>query len=124
MDVLGLGDVVRRPTPVESHVGTYGAQLFSSALHKVAMINNLPVNPRSRRGGGLMNQVSYLAGNLMDLAYDWLHGSIASRMAYLRTLSTDPALTTKFDRVMSRLYGALLFALIASAAYVVPSLVR
>jgi len=113
-----------RPTPVESHVGTYGAQLFSSALHKVAMINNLPVNPRSRRGGGLMNHVSYLAGNLMDLAYDWLHGSIANRMAYLRNLSTDPALTTKFDRVMGRLYGALLFVLIASAAYVVPSLVR
>ncbi len=110
--------------PVDSHVGEYGAQLFASALHRVAMINNLPVHPRSRRGAGLMNHVSYLAGNLMDLAYDWLHGSIATRMEYLRTLSGDPQLTLRFDRLMVRLYGTLLFALVASAAYVVPSLMK
>jgi Zn-dependent protease with chaperone function len=117
-------DLVPYPQPVDSHVGVYGAQLFASALHRVAMINNLPVNPRNRRGAGLMHNVSYAAGNLMDLAYDWLHGSIAGRMEYLRTMSDDPALTVRFDRLMSRLYGTLLFVLIASAAYVVPSLMR
>jgi len=113
-----------RPTPVESHVGTYGAHLFASALHRVATINNMPVTPRSRRGNGLIHQVSYAIGALTDLAHDWLHGSIPSRMDYLRTLSTDPSLTGRFDRVMSRLYGAMLFVLVASAAYTVPLLLR
>jgi Zn-dependent protease with chaperone function len=116
--------VVATQPPVDSHVGEYGAQLFASALHRVAMINNLPVQPRSRRGAGLLNHVNYMVGNLMDLAYDWLHGSIATRMEYLRSLSGDPQLTLRFDRLMVRLYGALLFALVASAAYVVPSLMR
>lgn len=121
---IARSDLVPQLHPVDSHVGTYGAQLFASALHRVAMINNLPVHARSRRGVGLRNHVSHFTGNLMDLAYDWLHGSIAGRMEYLRTLSDDPALTTRFDRLMSRLYGALLFVLIASAAYVVPNLMR
>ena len=113
-----------RAGPIDSAVGAYGAQLFASTLHRVAVINNIPINPRSRRGRGLMNQVSYLVGSLTDLAHDWLHDSIANRMAYLRTLAGDPALTARFDRVMGRLYGAMLFVLIASAAYLVPSLVR
>lgn len=111
-------------SPIQSHVGTYGAQLFASALHRVAIINNMPVTPRSRQGTGLMNQVSYAVGSLTDLAHDWLHGSIPSRMDYLRTLSTDPTLTGQFDRLMGRLYSAMLFVLVASAAYTVPSLLR
>jgi STE24 endopeptidase len=113
-----------RRTPVESHVGAYGANLFASALHRVATINNMPVTPRSRQGTGLVNHVSYAIGSLTDLAHDWLHGSIPSRMDYLRSLSEDPARTGQFDRVMGRLYGAMLFVLIASAAYSLPILVR
>jgi STE24 endopeptidase len=110
--------------PIESHVGVYGSNLFSSALHKVATINNLPVAPRSRSRSGLVGQVSYAIGNLVDLAHDWLHGSIASRMEYLRTLSADPSLTGRFDRMMTRLYSALLFVLVASAAYTLPGAFR
>ena len=68
--------------------------------------------------------VGYAIGALTDLAHDWLHGSIPSRMDYLRTLSADPSLTGRFDRVMGRLYGAMLFVLVASAAYTVPLLLR
>jgi Zn-dependent protease with chaperone function len=113
-----------RVAPIDVPVGTYGAQLFAATLHRVAVINNIPISPRSRRGQGLIHHVSYLAGSLTDLAHDWLHDSIHNRMAYLRSLAADPALTRRFDRVMGRLYGAMLFLLIASAAYLVPTLVR
>lgn len=111
-------------TPVESHVGVYGAQLFASALHRVAMINNMPVTPRNRPASGFLRQLRYTVGSMSDLAHDWLHGSIPSRMNYLRTLSTDPTLTSRFDKLMARLYGSLLFLLVALAAYVVPMMVR
>ncbi len=126
LDAFGMVPREPRPQPsvVESHVGAYGANLFASALHRVAVINNMPVTPRSREGRGLMNQVSYAVGSLTDLAHDWLHGSIPSRMEYLRTISADPNLTGKFDRVMGRLYSAMLFVLVASAAYTVPWLLR
>jgi hypothetical protein len=38
-------------------------------------------------------------------------------MSYLHGLSADPARTGDFDRVMVRLYFALLFFLFASAAW-------
>ena len=63
-------------------------------MHRVAKVNNIPI-----------------AKN------EWLHGSIANRMKYLRDLSVDPALTNRFDRVMVRLYCGLLFALGASAVW-------
>ncbi len=74
-----------RPKTIPS-VGPYGANLFASALHRVAVINNIPVAARS-----------------------WCHGSIAKRMEYLESISSDPDHTTRFDRVMKRIY-LLLFA--------------
>ena len=38
-------------------------------------------------------------------------------MSYLRRLSTDPALTSRFDGFMLKLYCTLLFLLFASAAF-------
>ena len=76
------------------HVGQYGAAVFGSALHRVALVNNIPVKARS-----------------------WCHGSIANRMQYLHDLSTDPTRTKKFDRFMLFLYGAMVFALFAGAAF-------
>ena len=80
--------------PESGHVGNYGATVFGSALHRVAVMNNIPVRARS-----------------------WCHGSIATRMQYLRDLSTDPARTQRFDRFMLFLYGALIFGLFAGAAF-------
>lgn len=76
------------------HVGKYGAAVFGSALQRVAVVNNIPVRARS-----------------------WCHGSIATRMQYLRQLSADPAATARFDRFMLFLYGALVFGLFAGAAF-------
>jgi STE24 endopeptidase len=79
-----------------SHVGAHGARIFQSALHRVAVINNIPVAARS-----------------------WCHGSIASRMDYLENLSQNPQRTWAFDRLMSRLYLAMILGLIFSLAWVV-----
>jgi STE24 endopeptidase len=76
------------------HVGQYGAAIFGSALHRVAMVNNIPVKARS-----------------------WCHGSIAKRMQYLQELSKDPVRTKRFDRLMLCLYSAMVFALFAGAAF-------
>jgi STE24 endopeptidase len=87
-----------RPIAYESrtHVGPYGATVFASALHRVAVINNIPVAARS-----------------------WCHGSIAKRMKYLEDLSADPSHTTRFDRFMGKLYVALVLALVVCGAWAV-----
>ncbi len=74
-----------------SFVGHYGANLFASALRRVANVNNIPVAARS-----------------------WCHGSIAKRMQYLHLLSADPDRTARFDRWMLGLYGSILAALALS----------
>jgi STE24 endopeptidase len=89
---------VRRQRRSDSHVGQYGAAIFGSALHRVAIVNNIPVGARS-----------------------WCHGSIATRMKYLQSLSSDPSHTERFDRFMLFLYGSLLFALFAGSAFVAAS---
>ena len=78
----------------DGYVGKYGAAVFGSALHRVAVVNNIPVKARS-----------------------WCHGSIATRMEYLRDLSADPSRTERFDRLMLFLYGSLVFGLFAGAAF-------
>ena len=75
-----------------SHVGEQGAEVFVSALLRVASVNNIPVRARS-----------------------WCHGSNGSRMDYLREISADPARTQRFDDAMWRLYATLVLALILSA---------
>ncbi len=75
-----------------SHVGPEGADVFVSALQRVATVNNIPVRARS-----------------------WCHGSIGSRMDYLRGMSGDPAHTRLFDDAMRRLYATIMAVLILSA---------
>jgi STE24 endopeptidase len=75
--------------PPHSPVGPHGATTFASALYRVAVINNIPIRARN-----------------------FTHGSIASRMNYLQSISADPERTTQFDRLMFALYAALLFALL------------
>lgn len=101
-----------------SHVGEYGATVFASALHRVAMMNNIPVGPRRRPRRGLLRRLSHAADGVVDSLHNWLHGSIYHRMEYLRGLSADPAATGRFDRFMTFLYGSLLFALFACVAFV------
>ena len=108
------------PSPA-THVGPYGATVFASALHRVALMNNIPLAPRRRPRRGVARRVGHAVDGVVDSLHNWLHGSIHHRMEYLRGLSRDPALTGRFDRFMLRLYCALLFALFACAAFVVAS---
>src|SRR5204863_1467584 len=81
-----------------SAVGEYGAAVFASALHRVAIVNNIPIGARN-----------------------FSHGSIAARMKYLHDLSADPARTGQFDRMMLAIYATLIAApvLCGAAAAVV-----
>lgn len=109
----------RDPIPAgRSHVGPYGATLFASALQRVAVINNIPLEPRTRWRGGLRQRVEFVLERAGDLAHNWLHGSIFGRMQYLQRLSVDASRTRRFDRFMFRLYLALLFLLFASLTFV------
>ncbi|MGB7161123.1 MAG: M48 family metallopeptidase [Tepidisphaeraceae bacterium] len=81
--------------PSRNHVGPHGAAVFASALHRVAVINNIPVAARS-----------------------WCHGSIAKRMKYLHDLAADPSHTTRFDAFMGKLYAAMVVALVVCGAWV------
>ena len=107
--------------PEPFHVGEYGATVFASALHSVAMMNNMPVVPRRRPRRGFFRRLGHAVDGLVESLHNWLHGSIHHRMQYLRSLSADPAATGRFDRFMVGLYCALLFALFACAAFVVAS---
>jgi Zn-dependent protease with chaperone function len=109
------------PSPGPSHVGHYGFTVFASALHRVAVMNNIPVVPRRRPRRGFFRRLGHTLDMFVDTIHNWFHGSVPHRMAYLRNLSADPALTTRFDRFMVRLYCALLFVLFASAAFVAAS---
>ena len=104
-----------------SHVGEYGATVFASALHRVAVMNNIPLRPRRRPRRGLLRRAGHAVDNVVESLHNWLHGSILHRTEYIRGLSADPAATHRFDRFMIGLYCALLFALFACAAFVVAS---
>jgi STE24 endopeptidase len=104
-----------------SPVGEYGATVFASALHRVAVMNNIPLGPRRRPRRGVVRRFGHAVDGLVESLHNWLHGSIHGRMQYLRSLSADPAATGRFDRFMIALYCSLLFALFACAAFVVAS---
>jgi STE24 endopeptidase len=83
-----------RPDVLGSPVGPHGAEALASALHRAAVINNMPVSARSFR-----------------------HGSIARRIAFIRSLAYDPSRTFRFDRAMRRLYAAVGAALVVGGLF-------
>jgi STE24 endopeptidase len=107
--------------PQVDHVGSYGATVFSSALERVAVINNIPTGPRRMWAGSLKKRLAFVGERAADLAHNWLHGSIQERQSYVRRLSADPKLTARFDRFMLHLYSTVLFLLFASVAFLLMS---
>lgn len=90
------------PTPAAANpVGPLGTSIFSSALYRVAAINNIPASAPS-----------------------WCHGSIRSRMDYLGALSQDAASTARFDLFMKRLYLVLILALAITATWTILAINR
>jgi STE24 endopeptidase len=96
-------------------VGMRGAQVFNSALKRVAEVNNMPIAMEGRFAGPFRKRMGYVLGSIAFLAGNWMHGSIATRMRYLHGLSEDPSLTRQFDRFMAGLYAVILMALTLSA---------
>ena len=89
------------PAPMHTcaSLDPYGAAAFIAALHRVAMVNNIPISARN-----------------------FTHGSIAQRVRYLQSLSSDPAGALRFDRAMSLLNASLLFAMLSCGAWVLVAL--
>ena len=85
-----LGETRPRGWPV----GTYGANVFGSALHRVAIINGIPIASKTLS-----------------------HGSIAGRIDYLHELSGDPSRTSRFDRSMTLIYLGLIAMLVTFAIW-------
>ena len=70
-----------------------GSFVFASALEQIALVNNISI-----------------------VAPNWTHGSIASRMRFIRQFGRDPATAAAFDRRSRRLRVGLLGGLVAGAA--------
>src|SRR5207249_2128695 len=90
-DVFAARTLEAAPAP--SHVGPLGATVFASALQRVALINNMPIEPRGRWEGGFVRRIGYVLERIGDATNNWLHGSIATRMRTLHRMSTDPSHT-------------------------------
>jgi Zn-dependent protease with chaperone function len=75
---------------------TTGASIFASALERVAIVNNIPISARN-----------------------WTHGSIQSRMRYIKRLGRDPQVAERFDRTGRRVFAGLVLLTIVCAAVAV-----
>ena len=115
---VGAADASGRPA-----VAPGGADLFASALARVAAINGVPLRrPKRqrnrRRWSGVVAspRVTYWLDLAADLGRDYLHGSLWDRMKYLQALAADPANTRRFDRAQARLRLGIAALVVGSAA--------
>src|SRR4029079_2837109 len=103
--------------PLNSHVGPYGADVFISALHRVAVVNNIPIETQRRSGRGVMGILTGAFDWMVDCANNYFHGSIATRMGYFCALSAHPQRPEMFDRRMMTVLMILVFGFVLSAAW-------
>ena len=98
-------------------VGALGARIFNQALLRVMDVNNIPLGTRGRFAGSLRDRLGFAIEWFASLAGSWLHGTMASRMAYITHISHDAALTASFDRRMKRIRAGLIATLLACTAW-------
>src|SRR4051812_44206944 len=90
----------------------------SSTMPCSAMeVNNIPLGTRGRFAGSLRERLGFAIEWFASLAGSWLHGTMASRMAYINHLSAEPELTAAFDRRMSRVRVGLIVMFILCGAW-------
>jgi len=118
-----IGVLEKEPTG-PTFVGQHGAEVFASALYRVAAINNIRTSPRKWRGQSLRHYPSYLLDRLKHSADNFLHGSIETRRIYLERISAEPALTWRFDRFMRGLYITVIVLLIGMAGWMTWSMMQ
>lgn len=75
-------------------VGRFGAETFVSALRRVAVVNNIPLQ-----------------------ASNFTHGSIAQRMQFVQSLADEPAACARFDRAVRRIHAGILLTLLIFGAW-------
>jgi len=99
-DVFAARTLERSSQPLPPD--TTGASIFASALERVAVVNNIPIDARN-----------------------WTHGSIYARVRYIKRLGRDPKVAERFDRT-----GKIVFALlvcvtvICAAVAIYPAVVK
>lgn len=93
---LPLEDRASAGPLAQTFVKSPGSALVCEALRHIAVINNISI-----------------------VANEWLHGSLASRMAFLRRISDDPQRTWEFDRRMQKLRGAIIAILIVTLLWTI-----
>ncbi len=81
-------------SPPPMAVCAKAAQVFTSALDRVAILNGIPHEERS-----------------------WRHSSIASRIRFLTSLSGDPARASRFDQTVRRIKRTLLILTAGGLAF-------
>lgn len=98
-----------------------GVEVFNSALVHVARLNNMPLDASSYSSGRGWLGRGY--GWLVHHAGTWLHGSIRSRIEYLRSLLYAPEAAERFDRRMYAIRLGLIAALCCTTAWMLTTLV-
>jgi STE24 endopeptidase len=84
---LGVQRLVpARPAGVDDPVCATAAAIFADALHRIAVLNGIPVEARS-----------------------WRHSSIANRMRLLTEYARDPSSVTRLERAVLGIKAILLF---------------
>ncbi len=76
-----IAEIPDLPVPTPPDIG---ANIFASALLRVAVVNNIPIAARN-----------------------WTHGSIASRIDYIRNFGRDPRVAEQFDRSSRNIFVLL-----------------
>ncbi len=71
-----------------------GAAVFASALERVAIVNNIPMNARN-----------------------WTHGSIAARVRYIHRLGRDPVVAQRFDRTGRIVFVGLVVLIVVCGGF-------
>lgn len=97
-----------------------GVEVFNSALVHVARLNNMPLDASSYSTGRGWLGRGY--GWLVHHAGTWLHGSIRSRIEYLRSLLYAPEAAERFDRRMYAIRLGLMAALCCTTAWMLTTL--
>jgi STE24 endopeptidase len=119
-DVYAARTIQKQSPQSQDFVGAYGAGVFSSALKRVAVVNNMPLfMPREFRGT-LKERALFMVEYAYGLYTNWLHGSLGARMAYVENLAEDSSRTDAFDRFMLAIYFLMIVALVlcGSAAWI------
>jgi STE24 endopeptidase len=99
-------------SPLQVAAGPSGARAINGALLRVAELNHFTVRPPAFRASWVRRGVDRLLGTLNN----FLHPSIAERIAHVDWIAQAPVLTERFDRRVTAIrFGMISLLLVLSA---------